>query len=186
MLAFLPSSALGQAVLILLLVFLGTTPSLHAGVFYILPFPNVFCSGCSTMKLQPQTQSFLDFLFETWYFLFSSSFFKELWTHSFQRFILYLLWALLSDQGEFSLPVKQFVQLLLQICTQPIIYFLSCPATQIFIPHRHQILCLVSMSSLFIKSIINLICLVRWVLRLPCEITQKIPFHPSHSAAQLP
>lgn len=34
------------------------------------------------------------------------------------------------------------------------------------------------MPSLLIKSIINLICLVRWVLRLSREITQKIPSHP--------
>lgn len=34
------------------------------------------------------------------------------------------------------------------------------------------------MSSLLIKSIINLIFLVRWVLRFPWEITQKVPSHP--------
>lgn len=68
-------SLLWKRLLFLSLLLLGTTPSLHAGAFYIPPFPVVFCSGCSTMKFHPQTQSFLDFLFETWYFLILSSFF---------------------------------------------------------------------------------------------------------------
>lgn len=180
-------SALGQFVLILLLLFLGATANLQAGPFCLTPFPTSVCSGCCPVKFQLWTQSLLGFLLETCYFLSDLlpppsfkdcelSFFRT----SMSWLIFHLFLCLTSRPRRIFTPIdfislhasKQCTQPLLWICAQPMIYFLSCSAVQI--PHQHQIQCSRWLSSLIIKRIVNLIFLVRCFLRLSHEITEKI------------
>lgn len=140
-----PFSALGQFVLILLLFFLGPTANLQGGTFCLTPFPISFHSGSCPVKFQPWTHrvywaSFLKL--HIFYLIFSFLTFLRIVNSVFRTSMTWLIFHLslcltirprwiFAPVNFLSLAAsKQFTQPLLQICPQPMIYFLSCPAVQ--------------------------------------------------------
>lgn len=144
------------------------------------PFTVVFCSGCSTMKFQPWTQSFLDFPFETWYFLLSSSFFKSC------ELSLFRDSSTISSVSCYQTKVNFYSYCVKTICAAPSPNLSTTYDLLPFLPSNSNLQPTQTLNTVFSinvlfahkKNIINLILPVRWVLRLPCEITQKIPSHP--------
>lgn len=180
-----PFSALGQFVLILLL-FTRATANLQAGAFCFTPFPISFCSSAAPWNFSHGLIEFTGLLpsCSLVFFIWSSpsSFFKACELSFFQDFheLTHLPSSLCLTvrPGWIFTPINFFLHQ--KSLPNPFPEFMhslsstSFPAQQLKSPHWHHMLCLRWLSSLLIKSTINLISLVRWFLTLPCEITQKI------------